>query len=329
MTHTFDVRISRYDGTIFKPAIVGEITIKRSKNAASTLNCEILRDKYSPEPGDTIAFRMDGGHDIFYGYIEEVPKSKNRCQVTANNTYTQNYGSVRADELFVRMCDDFGFSMVDPPTVANTEHIIPNVILQDTNILDTIVDALNITYEQTGEKYFVYDMFNNACLDNCTNNDTLKVNTFIVTQNTCEDYEYEEGITGIKNSITAHTKEENQADRKTYTAENEDSIKQWGKRTVAISVDDGNSIENAAKTMLEEKNYPMPTMSVTGAFGDPRVFGGSLVYVDLYSNKDDKPREFICGWFLVNSVTHHFYDGSHTMDLDLSLYQMNEVWNNE
>lgn len=328
-----DIRLGRRDGKVYSLAVVGDVTVTRSVNSAACMKLTVLRDEITPEKGEFIAFRLDEEHDFFYGTIEETAKSKNLVDLTcydqmyflANNTYTQNYGTLKANELIVRMADDFGFTMVDPPNVADTEYPIVNVIIQNQNLLDILVDALNITYRNTGKKFYIYDYFNNLCLDKGDNDETLKVDTCIVTPETCENYNYKETLDGFYNKITVQTKEENQADRKTVIAEDKDSIARYGVREFYSQVDDGENIDNVAQTLLEDKDFLHYSLSVTGQIGDPRILGGSSIYVDFYGSRY-QVREYIRGWFRVDSVTHKFSNATHLMDLELTLLQMDDNW---
>ena len=288
--NTFDIRSAKRGGKVYELAVIGDVTVTRSVNSAACMKLTVLRDEITPEKGEFIAFRLDGGHDVFYGTIEETSKSKNLVDLTcydqmyflANNTYTQNYGTLKASDLIVRMADDFGFTMVDPPNVTDTEYAIPDVIIQNQNLLDVLVDALNITYRNTGKKFYIYDYFNNLCLDKGDSDGTLKVDTCIITPETCEDYSYKETLSGVYNKVTVQTKEENQADRKTVVLEDKASIEMFGVREYYSQVDDKESIDNVARTLLEDKSFLQYKMSITNQIGDPRVVGGSSVYVDLY-----------------------------------------------
>lgn len=331
--NTFDIRVGKRNGKVYSLAVVGDVTVTRSVNAAACMKLNVIRDAITPEKGEFIAFRLDDAHDFFYGTIEETSKSKNLVELTcydqmyflANNTYTQNYGSLKASDLIVRMADDFGFTMVDPPNVADTGYTIPEVIIQNQNLLDVLIDALNDTYKNTGKKFYIYDYFNNLCLDSGDHDNTLKVNTCIITPETCEDYSYKESLSGLFNRIKVETKEEDQADRKTVIVENKDSINLYGVREYYSQVDDKENIDNVAKTLLEDKCFLKYKMSVSNQIGEPRVVGGSSVYVDFYAERFTV-REYIRGWFRVDSVTHKFSNGTHLMDLELSLLQMDDDW---
>lgn len=331
--NTFDIRLGRRDGRNYRLGVIGDVTVTRAVNSAACMKLTVIRDAITPEKGEYIGFRLDGQHDVFYGTIEETSKSRNKVELTcydqmyhlANNTYTQNYGTLTLSELIVRMADDFGFTMVDPPNVANTEYAIPDVVIQNANLLDTLVDAANITYRNTGKKFYIYDYFNNLCLDSGDNDGTLKVDTCIITPRTCRDYAYKETLSGVFNKITVQTKEENFADRKTVVVQDDASIGMFGVREFYSQVDDGENIDNVARTLLEDKSFLKYNMTISDQIGDPRVVGGSSVYVDFFT-PGYHTREYIRGWFRVDRVTHKFSNATHLMDLELTLLQMDDNW---
>lgn len=329
-----DIRVGKYQGSPYKLAIIGDVTLTRSINASSCLKFTCLRDKITPEKGEFIAFRLDDVHDVFYGTIENTVKHSKTIDVTcydqiyflANNTYTQNYGSLTASDLVIRMCDDFGFSIMDVPNIANTEYVIPDIILQSSNLLDVIVDALNITYKNTGKRFYLYDWFNNLCLDSGDNPETLKISTLKITHTTCKSYSYTEPLEGFFDKIVVHTPEEDQAERKTVEVQNDELVSRFGQRCYDTKINDKENADNVANTLLEDKSRMNYKLSVSQAYGDIRVFGGASVYVDFFSNGLPDQREYIRGWFRVNNVTHTFSKGTHFMDFEADLLSMDDDW---
>lgn len=332
---TIDIRVGKYQGNPWKLAVIGDVTLTRSINASSCLKFTCYRDEITPEKGEFIAFMLDGVHDVFYGTVEETEKHSKTVDITcydqihflAENSYTQNYGNIKASDLVIRIADDFGFSIMDVPNIADTEYIIPNVILQNSNLHDTIVDALNITYRNTGKKFYLYDWFNNLCLDSGDNPETLKINTYMVTHHTCKSYVYKEPLDGLKTSVEITTPDGANPDKKNYY-KNDELVARYGKRTESKKIDPGENPDQVAQSILDDKSFMAYNLTVSQAIGDHRVFGGSSIYVDFYTNGLPDQREFIRGWFRVNSVTHTFSKGTHLMDLDMSLLSMDDDWEN-
>lgn len=329
---TIDICCGKKTGGVWLMTVVGDVTLKRDVNSAATLSLTCRRGTITPERGDVITMTVDGEHDMFYGYVTSTRKHSKTVDVTARdqlyymarNTYTQNYGCLKASDLLIRMCEDFGFDIVYPPNIADTEYEIPDVVVQDAKPLDVIVDALNITYRNTGKRYYVYDAFKNVCLDIDTNPETLKVMTFEVRHSNIHDYSIDEDMEDIVNTAKAHAQSEEDDDQKTFTAEDAASQEQFGKLETNKTVGADEDPQSVAEGLL---TGPDPLgMSVSGAIGEPRVIAGSSVHVDLFSNGLPEQREFVRGWFKVESVTHKFSLGTHTMDLELSLIEMEDNW---
>lgn len=325
-----DVMCGKASGAVHRMAVVGDLTLTRSVNAASTMTFTARRSEITPELGEVVTLTVDEQHDMFWGYITSVKKHSKTVDITAQdqirylreNTYTQNYGTLKASELIVRMADDFGFAMVDPPTVADTEYPIPNVILQGAKPLDVIIDALNITFRNTGKRYYVFDAYHNLCLDWDENPETLKVTTFEVTHFNIRDYSYNEELGDLRNIVKVTTKKTETAEEKTYVAQDAGSVARYGKLELTQEVDDKENPQAVADELLKENSGHDKTLSVTGAVGDPRIMGGSSIHVDLYTNGLEDQREFIMGWFKVENVTHKFSIGTHTMDMELTEIEM-------
>ena len=85
------------------------------------------------------------------------------------------------------------------------------------------------------------------------------------------------------------------------------------------SVSDDENGDEKAKTMLAEHNHPSRSLSVSGAFGDMRVRGGTtlLAQLDLVDMGYSENGHTVDHWMTVESVTHNFTANKHTMDLDL------------
>lgn len=333
------VKVQHQDasGTVRDLVVIGDVTIKRTANEPSSVSMTVRRNNlgaFTPENGEIVTVSIDDGHDMIWAYITETKKYSNLVDITAydqlwylsQNTYTQNYGTLSASDLYIRMADDFGFKMVQPPTVEDTKYKIPDVILQNAKPIDIMVDALNITFDNTGERYYIYDAFNNLSLSRSENDQTLKVDTLVINHYNMKGYNYTEDINDMRNVIKAETQEEDEAQHKVIEASDPSSVNRYGRLEFYTTVEDGENPETVANELLEEKNVVNATLSCSDVIGEPRVWGGSAVYVDLYSNGLEDQRELIRGWFCVDSVTHKLSNGTHYMDLELKLIRMDDNW---
>lgn len=335
--NTFEIYSQKSTGEVYSIVVVGEMNLTRSPNSPSCLKFTVRRNDngmYTPENGDTVIFTLDHEHDMFWGYIVDTQKSSRFIDVVAydqlwymnQSSYSKSYGTISASDLYIKMADDFGYSMVDPPTVEDTVYKITNVILDKAKPIDIMKDALNITYEHTGIRYFIYDAFNNLSLSRGDYPETLKVNTLVINHFNCKDYTYEEDIQSLYNVVKVYRKTEDNKPPEEVYSQNEESIKKYGRLEYATDGDAGENLQEIADQLLTEKADVNISLHCNDVIGDPRVFGGSNVFVDFFTNGLEDRREFIRGWFQVESVTHKFSNATHYMDLDLSLLWMYDDW---
>ena len=101
-------------------------------------------------------------------------------------------------------------------------------------------------------------------------------------------------------------------DVQVFTATSPDTIKQWGLLRYFEKVDNPSIGKNKALALLKLYNKKTRELKVSGAFGDVKVRGGTLIPVKLYLGDVD-----VCNYMLVNKVTHKFTNDHHTMDLTL------------
>lgn len=334
-THV-QLMLQKADGTQYLLAVDGDITVSRSPNAASSLSCTVLRNDseqglgLTPENGEAISLIIDEGHYMFWGYIFETRKHGYTVDITAydqlaylaRNMDAQAYGTLTATELFTRIIQDnkLASKFTD---IMDTEYPIPDVVVNNAKYLDVLEDALNITFRNTGRRFYIRDAYNNLCLQD---EELMAVTTLEISPGTIEDYNYDENIGDLYNVIKIQSEQEKLADRSTTVVQNDDSVNRYGRLQYFEQVKEGENPQEVATKLLRDKEKVKISLTISGAQGEPRVWGGSPVFVDFYSQDWGETREFIRGWFRTESVTHHIKSGYHSMDLELSLIEMYDNW---
>lgn len=203
-----DVRIQQWlTGKVHKMVVKDAVKIQRTPNEPSVLTCEILRDKVSPEEGDIITVTIDGGHNCFSGRIRDIKKKRQWASITAYDqlwNLQQNqrrflYKDSTATEVYKRIIEDNELRTVVDSHIMDTEYKIPYRIENNTTYLDMIKNALQLTYENTGNKFFVWDDFGNLCLHS---EEWLSDQPYLqITAGFLEDYEYDEDGTQRKTAV--------------------------------------------------------------------------------------------------------------------------------
>ena len=328
------------DGKVYEVVVKEKITITREKNAASKLSCSILRDTISPEVGNALAFTLDRDHNQFYGFIVTTRKSGSWCEVEAydqlyymnRNKMRFSYENATANEVALRICKDRGYAVLDPPNMDDTGYHIPSRIEENVSDLTIITTALDLTFEATGMRYFIWDDFGNVCIHH---DGKLAADcNLLLTRAFMEDYSYDETIDDcwtaarIEERITGDGSEESKEDGNeivTTTVRDEAAIEKFGFLEAFEQLDEGENPQNKALKIMENNATPARSLTLSGVQGDITVRGGTPILVDFFTGER---AEFIRGWFAVESVTHNFEDGYHTMDIQASLLVNLNEWDN-
>lgn len=326
---------------VYAIVVKDKITLTREKNAASKLTLSVYRSVITPEVGDALALTLDGGHQAFYGYIISTSKSGPWCDVVAydqlyymnRNKSRMGYQNLTAAEVAVRVCRERQYNMLDPPMFADTKYKIPYRIEENVSDLTIITTALDLTFQNTGWRYYVWDDFGSLTISH--DGDLAATSNVYVTRKYIEDYKYEETLDDVytaarvEKTITDYgsrkTKDDNKTTIETYTARNEEFIKKYGFLEGFETADEKENGQNKAGELMISHYPPNLSLSLTGVQGEITVRGGTPILVDFFTGER---AEFIRGWYTVESVTHTIQDGYHKMDITASLLVPLHDWNN-
>lgn len=320
------------NGKVYEVVVKDKITLTREKNAASKLSCSILRDVITPECGNAVALTIDGYHNTFYGYVVTTHKSKEWCDVECyDQLYYMNrnksrfsYENATASEVAYRLCKDRGYGVLDPPQFDDTEFKIPVRIEENVSDLTIITTALDLTYQHTAKRFFIWDDFGSITIHH--DGKMAASHNLLITRAFIENYSYDETL---DDAYTASRVEEklsgDNSSIKTYTAKDESAIEQLGFLEAFDTAQEGENPQNKANGLLQVNHAPVKTIQLSGVQGDCTIRGGTPILVDFFTGER---AEFIRAWFAVESVTHTFENGYHSMDLNCSMLVPLEDWGN-
>lgn len=121
-------------------------------------------------------------------------------------------------------------------------------------------------------------------------------------------------LTGMSGTCTTlnSVQDGNNSATQVFIAEDPDSIQRWGILQYYESVESDSIGQLKADSLLKIYNRKTRTFSITNAFGDPTVRGGTMIPVNLYLGDIQ-----VNNYMLVSKVTHHFKRDIHLMDLEL------------
>jgi hypothetical protein len=221
----------------------------------------------------------------------------------ANNKDTFNYTDKKASEIFADCCARFG---IPCGAVADTGYRIPELPKPKTTPWDVIADALGLTFQATGVRYYPICRGDRLSLIERRENILQWV---IETGVNLEEYSQAKSIEKIKTRIRLLSKEG------AVLAEAADAAleKRLGVFQDVVQVSDemnGGQLAELVNATLAENNKATQTLSVS-ALGLTEAVTGVGVFIDI------KPLG-ISKTYYVEEDAHTFEGRSHGMSLKLS-----------
>lgn len=314
-------------GQIWDMVAIGSLKISKKKNEPGSLSGVFLRDYMTLERGDIIAVQTDDkisdDVDLFYGFVEDTEKANDECSATAydqlhalqKSKVIKTYGDIKASDLYRQMSDEHKLFMLDPPNVVDSGYVVPGVIADNEAPMDLLIETLNSTFKATGKQYYVFDFFKNLCMEEQEGYRIDKTAYEINTDN-LKSYSYGENGEDYINEVIIRSND----DQNTVlaTRRDEQSIDRYGLITYTDRVGDGENAEVVADEIFNARRNIIPEMSVSVYGVNPHTIPGRLIHVDLYTAR----KEYICGWFSIESCDYTLEAGTGMMDMKLKLFQM-------
>lgn len=301
--------------TTYVPVVEDEVTwITDRVGVPGELNFTILDDgKIDVQEGNTVRFQYEG-KKVFIGFIFEKSDDKEGLiEIVAYDQlrYLKNkdvyvYTNKRADQFVRMVANDFGLSV---GTLENTRYVIPSMVEDNVALFDMIGNALDVTLENSGEQYVLYDDFGRIALRRMQNM-ALDV---LVDEETAENFKYNSSIdSDTYNQVKLIRENEEEGTREVFMAKDTKNINSWGVLQHFDTLGEDENGKSKADALLRLYNQKTKTLEVVGQLGDVRVRGGSMLPVRLQLN-DTR----VSNMMLVEKATHTFKKDEHFMDLTL------------
>ncbi len=301
--------------TLYAPLVEEGITWETArKGVPGKLEFSVVKDNViSFQEGNLVLLQVDD-KDVFYGYVFTKRRNKDgTIKVTAydqlrylKNKDTYNYENLTAGGLVKKIAEDF---RLKTGVIENTAYVIKSRLEDNKTLFDMIQTALDLTLQNTKKMYVLYDDFGKLTLRNI---EALKL-PLLINKNTAEDFDYTSSIDGeTYNKIKLSYNNEKANTRDIYLVEDSNRVEAWGVLQYYESIDEKTNGKAKAEALLSLYNQKTRNLSVSGAFGDIRVRGGSIIAVDLALGDIN-----LKSYMMVESVKHTFNGNQHIMDLTL------------
>ncbi|WP_246586522.1 XkdQ/YqbQ family protein [Cytobacillus gottheilii] len=311
-----NVQIAIQNGSnIYYPIIEGELSWETErKGVPGKITFTVLKDlDVRFQEGNAVMLQVDG-KKIFYGFVFQKKRDKQQhIKVTVydqlryfKNKDTYVYGNKRLDELVRMIASDFRLKV---GTLENTRFKIPSRIEQNKTIFDIVQTAHDLTLQNQGKMFVLYDDYGKITLKNV---ESMKLD-LLIDEESGENFDYSSSIDGeTYNKIKLSYENKDTGKREIYIAQDSKNINDWGVLQYFDTIKEGVNGKAQANALLQLYNQKTRNLSIKKAFGDTRVRGGSAVIVGL--NLGDI---IVQKYMMVEKVKHSFEESEHWMDLTL------------
>lgn len=300
---------------MYEPAVQEDITwTTERKGSPGKLTFTVIKDAVLDfKEGNAVSFTVDG-QNVFYGYVFKKQRTKdNLISVTAydqlryfKNKDTYAYKGWTASQLLQKICKDFNLKA---GTIADTSYVIPQRLESNKTLFDIMQSALDSTLMNINKVFVLYDNYGEICLQNIAD---MKV-PIIIDSETGENFDYTSSIDEqTYNQVKLTFDNEKTGKRDIYLIKDTDHINEWGVLQYYDTLEEGENGQEKATKLLEYHNRKTRKLKVSGAFGDVRVRAGASPLIILNLGDID-----VCNYMVVQSASHTFNNGIHTMDLQL------------
>lgn len=289
------------------------------RGAAGKLTFKVLQDEALDfSEGSAVRLKADG-EGIFFGFVFRRSRDReNIVSVTAydqirylKNKDTRVYENMTASQFIRAAAADFSLRTGD---IEGTKYVIPSRVEENTSLLEMIENALDLTLQNTGEMYVLYDDFGKLSLKNLSSMYVGRPGAYLVIdQESGENFEYTSSIDdNTFNKIKLTFDNEDTGRREVYMAQDGANMNRWGILQYFDTLQKGENGRAKADALLKLYNKKTRTLKISGAFGDSRVRAGSMVAVNL-----DLGGRKLCNFMLVETCRHVYKEGECRMDLTL------------
>lgn len=278
--------------------------------------------EHVPKMGATIRLRVDN-QLVFYGHIFQTSVDKfGVMSFTAydmlrylKNSFSSYYPrGYKLSDVLNDVAISFGLKLgrVEDPPMQNYKLLIDNEsafdVISKLVQVGTILSGRILVLYANGNRIevrYADDMISDALVGD----DSLATEYSLVT--TIDEDTY--------NQIFLYRESNETGCRHFATKEDPQNVKKWGVLRLTESVDDmltNAMIDDRASKMLLMKNRPLKTMTIT-ALGIVGLRAGMMINIHFPSIPDEISRKQTV---ILDSVTHNFEDGCHTMTLEVHTF---------
>ncbi len=289
------------------------------KNTPGKLSFRVLKDDVLDFSEGSAVRMKENGDEVFFGFVFKQQRSKEQIiTVTAydqlrylKNKDTIVYENKTADQFLRMVADDYRLKV---GVLEDTGYIIESRVEENTSLFEMVQNALDLTLQNTGELFVLYDDFGKLTLKHLSSMAVGSPGAYLmIDEETGENFEYTSSIDdNTFNKIKLTYDNEETGFREVYIAQDSGNINKWGILQYFDTLKKGENGQAKVDALLKLYNKKTRGLKLTNILGDNRVRAGSMVVVNLDLG-DMQLRNFM----LVESCRHTYRESEHWMDLTL------------
>lgn len=314
-----DIQLLIADGSgksAYMPSIAGttELTQHLSAGAAS-LSFDVISDKnYEISEGSAVRLAV-GGKKLFLGYIfsqstrDDIKRVKCYDQLRyLLNKDTYVYENKTAAQLVKMIAEDYSLKT---GILEDTDYVISFRVEENTSLLDMICNALDLTYENSGKRYRLYDKQGFLTLES-VNYPNVGDSLLLIDGRSAEDFKFSSSVDkNVYNKIKLIFNDKKSGKREIYISKDSKNIENWGVLQYIASLKKGENGPYKSDKLLKLYNRKNNSLSLKNVYGDLSFGAGSYAFIKLDTKGFKKE-----GIMLAERVVHRFSADGHFMDID-------------
>jgi len=304
------------DNFLFTPVSAEEIVLEFSRaGTPGKLTFQVVADGVlSFHEGDHVVLRL-GTLVLFSGFVFSKRRTWGGViTVTAydqirylKNRDTLAYEGLTATELVRQIAGDWGMLCGE---IAETGFLLPERVENGRSLLDMIQTALDITAEQTGHLFVLYDKAGELNLTHVQN----MAEDMLICEGSIANFDYTSTIDrGAYSAVRLHRTDGAAGETVFYGAQRDDLVRRWGMLRYFGRLEEGAFGTETAEALMRLYGSKTRRFRIQDAVGNPCVRGGSMLPVEMNLG-DIIFRDYL----MAERVVHRFSEGGHTMELVLA-----------
>lgn len=308
--------IENQQGKKFLPVVKDGVSLAwERKGTPGLLRFTLLKEgDLNFHEGDRVKMSWNG-YDMFYGFVFEKKRTSEGPEIDVvaydqlryfKNKDTYIAESISASELLQRIAGDFNLNL---GSIEDTGYQIPLVEEDNQSLFDIVNNALDETVLKTGNLFILYDDVGKITLKNAS---SMEID-LLIDDRSAQSFDYTSSIdksTFTRIKMTYDNKETGK--REVFKGENQQRINEWGVLQFYQKRNTPEGAPQAVNTLLKLYGDKTRSLTIKGAFGDPKVRPGVRLKVHLSLGD-----QVINQRLMVEKVTHTFEGVQHWMDLSL------------